>query len=872
MTTCKLHLVVTLMFAVLTTVDIPDAAAFKLTTHETINERAAGISGTGSYLKNVLGLKDGLVTTFRRKSDDERTGLRWILFGGGAEDLFDESEWFGALYRSRNHFHNPLLTWDASGLRTFSLCPPFIVRGESSPRWAQNADQGQSGQAAWADARKAYFEALTLWAVVDRDDGWTRTLQVLGQQMHLVADLAVPAHTRNDTHCPVSDRFEAWALRNKPRVDSILSATLQPVDPSIFSINVPVDDQVAKVPIARLMDTDQYDGTNPTDTMRLTVGLAEYTNANFFSDHTVFEDHRWGDPSFRYPSFASVELGNEEDGPGGVRRRYFLKTQDGDTGYRLAVPSALYESLPEALRDQEKALDDKVLEDYAARLLPKAVSYSAALVDYFFRGKLEATLEGDPANVQRLLLKGRNASSEALEGGGTLAVYGDYAGGAREPLASWTLLESVAPGDLLPGQPLAFSPPTDRPVPERYMVVYQGSLGEEKKDNPPGFGGAVIGKAAKYVGIIEQLFVNAADGDVYFRNGTLVTKLNVRSQLPSGSLVILRSWGTRNDTFLVEGGVPGEDVSYFYVFTLNRPRPDQVFRDPPVATLVRAPEFFDPFFMRSQLPPFARPQVLNYRALLDDNLNVILPGDYCLDIPDPFHMEREECHALVVNHTARTIVFDLPPSTLGAPSAGLGFTGVFASMVLHLDASNPGESRIVVEGFHNIYADNDSYRVYLGVVDGNGSVVTTLMGWEPFRMASYLQAEPQRGGRHLMWVKSDDNDTRVYLSSLVDGTSTEIGVGEADVESVWAASLLSVAPDHLLRTASPPYFVKGWTADGTVVLPRVGTPGFPPEDPDLASVKRLADPPLGVSFPTGSFCGWSLCSLWQVIEDPDMLR
>jgi len=328
----------------------------------------------------------------------------------------------------------------------------------------------------------------------------------------------------------------------------------------------------------------------------------------------------------------------------------------------------------------------------------------------------------------------------------------------------------------------------------------------------------------------------------------------------------------------VEGALPSGDASYLYVFTLNRPRPDQVFRDPPVATLVRAPELFDPSFLRSQLPPYARPQIFNTRALLDDNLNVILHGEYCLDIPDPYDMEREECHALVVNHTARTILLDLPPSALGAPSNPAGFTGVFASMVLHLDASNPGESRIVVDGFRNTYADdNDSFRVYLGVVDGNGGVVTTLMGWGPFDMPFYPQAGPQRGGRHLMWGKSEDNDpernnTRVYLSSLVDGTSTEIGAGFADLESVGAASLLSVAPDHLLRTAAPTYFVKGWTTDGTVVLPRAGTPGFPPEDPDLASLNRLADPPPGVTVPTGTSCGWSFCSLWQVIEDPDMLR
>ena len=413
--------------------------------------------------------------------------------------------------------------------------------------------------------------------------------------MHLVADLAVPAHTRNDIHCPVSDRFEAWASRNKPRVDSILSASLLAVGPGIFSIKVPVDDQVAKVPIARLMDTDQYDGTNPTDTMRLTVGLAEYTNANFFSDHTVFEDHRQGNPSFRYPSFASVELGAEEDGPGGVRRRYFLKTHDGDTGYRMAVPSALYESLPDALRDQEKALDDKVLEDYAGRLLPKAVTYSAALLDYFFRGKLEVTIEGDPADSEKLQLTARNASSEPL-GGGTLEVYGDYAAGERRQHGSWPIQGPVAPGDDLPSQ--SFSP--DSPTPQRYMVVYQGNLGEEKKGNPPGFGGAVIGKAAKYGGVLEELilFRTANNSyDVYFRNSNQVVLLGLSENLgvvsATGVAPAEVHWGVDSNHFFVKNyekrTVSGFEIGVpvYWIYRIDRPDNSVSGDDPVQVALVK---------------------------------------------------------------------------------------------------------------------------------------------------------------------------------------------------------------------------------------------------------------------------------------------
>ncbi|QTA84925.1 hypothetical protein [Desulfonema magnum] len=37
-------------------------------------------------------------------------------------------------------------------------------------------------------------------------------------------------------------------------------------------------------------------------------------------------------------------------------------------------------------------MDEKCFEDYATKLLPRAVEHSADLLDYFFRGRLEITL------------------------------------------------------------------------------------------------------------------------------------------------------------------------------------------------------------------------------------------------------------------------------------------------------------------------------------------------------------------------------------------------------------------------------------------------------------------------------------------------
>jgi hypothetical protein len=845
---------------------VPGVWAFRLETHRAVNERAAIVSSLDAYLKAELGLRDG-----RQEVVNSIVLQDWLRIGGAEEDLFLNNEGGGAYNRSRHHFQNSLLPWDQAGLSGRCLFGLFPIDGQASVRWAQSDVDQAGGSARWSDARRLFLDSLVLPTKLERDSAAADLFKILGQQMHLVSDLAVPAHSRNDIHCtPGAETFEIWADARENRQ---LLSTMQAIgpDPSIFTVGVPIQDPIARVPVARLWDTGTYRAQRNADlTLSGPVGLAEYASANFFSKRTIFS------LAFPYPARTSVgaNLVTGIDPKTGQLRQYFAKVRDGQPLNRLATPGALFTYVPDALKDKNIGLDSSIFAEYATHLFPRAIGYSAALLDYFFRGRLEAKIGPDPAQPQMLLFAGRNASSEPLNDG-TLKVYGDYTSEGRVELGSWTISRPVAPGsDLLPAQPVSVSPPTDRPVPERYMVVYQGSLGEEKKDSPPGFGGAVIGKAAKYVGIIEQIFVNQTDGDVYFRNGTLVTKLNVRSQLRAGSLVSLRSWGARNDTFLVEGAVPGEDVSHFYVFTLSRPQPDRVFGDPPTATLVRGPEVLDVPWMRGLPLGFGGVIALNYLAALDDNLDVILPGYYVVYIPDPYTPDQTDVHGVLLNNTARTVLFDLRASALGAPAGPSVQSEAALQMILRLDATRRDQSRIVVSGSQ--FDGTGQSWGYLGVVDGNGTEVARFVDWEPSHSA-YLLGGLARGGRHLLWAKFDDNDsdgssTAVYASYVDGGKSTQIGTGEADWELAAGASLVPVASDFLLRTATPAFFVKGWTPDGTVVLAPADSPGFPPEDVDFSSLKRLADLPSGVSVPASTFCGFGYCSVWQVIEDPDLLR
>ena len=342
-----------------------------------------------------------------------------------------------------------------------------------------------------------------------------------------------------------------------------------------------------------------------------------------------------------------------------------------------------------------------------------------------------------------------------------------------------------------------------------------------------------------------------------------------------GSQVSLHSWGSRNDTFLVEGAVRGEDASHFYVFTLSRPRADRVFRDPPTATLIRGPELFDVQWMRGLPLGFHGVDALSYLAALDDNLDVILPGYYVVYIPDPYSPDLTDSHGVLVNNTARTVLLDLGAAALGAPTLGPSAQSeALPQMILRLDATHPDRSRIVISGAQSD-GTGQSWG-YLGVVDGNGKEVARFADWEPFQSALLL-GRVARGGRHMLWAKFDDNDrdgtnTAVYASYVDGGMSRQIGTGDADWELVAGASLVPVASDFLLRVAAPVFFVKGWTPDGTVVLAQAETPGFPPEDADFSPLKRLAEPPSGVSVPTGTFCGFGYCSVWQVIEDPELLE
>ncbi len=366
-------------------------------THKRITEKGVHGSVVDNYLIQTLGLRDGLETKF--PSNSERSILFLLKEASKIEDI--------PKCRATNHFHNPLKPWDQSAM---SDDPWWLDLGCSSWRpWYSNVTWATGFLSpngpritptnqwmGWKDARDYYYWALTAISKGDRETNFAKTFLALGQVAHLLQDVGVPAHVRNDftshyiSYGPTINGLALNKFENyvKGRPELVGSAGL--AKPSL--INPRLTD---------FWDKDQYMGNNPSDS--LTQGLAEFTNANYLSDWTIPNNNPTQGHSFPFPTVGAANTRLCEDlAPGSTDIRRYVSRGSGAcppiTEARMAdhfaTPSLLNEESSitnENLSSLKLGLDENVHNTYAKELIPRAIGYSAALFDYFFRGRLQVT-------------------------------------------------------------------------------------------------------------------------------------------------------------------------------------------------------------------------------------------------------------------------------------------------------------------------------------------------------------------------------------------------------------------------------------------------------------------------------------------------
>lgn len=220
-----------------------------------------------------------------------------------------------------------------------------------------------------------------------------KCFRAVGQVLHLLQDSSVPAHVRNDfsqghtmvrpvpTETPlewIGNGYELYVKRNnrKPWFESVIKGNL--TDPFI----------------TQFWDTGQLD-ENYNGIAMDTLGLAEYTNFNFLSAYTMFIDE------FPFPKAEHCEIIIDAP-PNGIPDldRKYLSSTNGHPGEEinpLAIVGYLnyfrkvYADLPNISNEKLPVfLDEACYEEYAKKLIPRAVGYSAELLDYFFRGTMDA--------------------------------------------------------------------------------------------------------------------------------------------------------------------------------------------------------------------------------------------------------------------------------------------------------------------------------------------------------------------------------------------------------------------------------------------------------------------------------------------------
>lgn len=401
-------------------------------THRILTTKALSFSVLGQYdYIRKLGLTS---YNFTPLTLIDRTLIcsEWLLDGAEKED---ESRALSAIMaRSDNHFHDPLKEFQYAYLTDFEFTdgPPY-----SAVVWAQNHSQANypEGDNSWRTVRDSLFSGLTTSILSERKHYFAKMFKALGHQVHLIQDMAVPDHVRNDSH-PLNSVFdgfftnnkgsyrciEGWALHNAGTVEDFANSPCFPGAKLLKGFSLEMQSNLE--PTSRLTDINAFRGI-PLAPME-DQGLAEYANSNFFSEDTTwFSNDWWYLPGpkhvYAFPSKTHISL-IEEDREipilgGTYKAKYFKKTNEGEDVQHLLRWDFLDGGF----------LDDQCHEEYASKLVPRAVGYSAALLNYFFRGQIEIALpdEGIYASCTdgtktfwTIKMKARNATpGETMEDG-----------------------------------------------------------------------------------------------------------------------------------------------------------------------------------------------------------------------------------------------------------------------------------------------------------------------------------------------------------------------------------------------------------------------------------------------------------------------
>jgi hypothetical protein len=340
----------------------------------------------------------------------------------------------------------------------------------------------------FSQGRQYYYNALTATSEAERKANLARMFRTLGDVMHIMQDMAQPQHTRNDSHGLPGSWYEVYTDKKREKNElPYIGATILPfatareyfTDLAQFSSDNFVSAGTNFDEAAQLGYNLPVAGT-PTDVP--VQALEPPVSAEILGKC---------DPSKPcimtfYPTNQTVE--NKRAAALSIFDQYLGQKT---VTYTEPVNSTTYTT------NRVFKLNSYTFDTALPLLIPRAVAYSAGILDYFFRGQID--MAPDTGNPGKYLIS--NAGSEDMSG--NFALYYDAVDGSRYPVpgAAWSDLPVSANSQ---ANNLSVDWPSN-PAPQtsgEFTLVFNGDMGAEKrgvssKGVPDSSIGAVVSKKVK---------------------------------------------------------------------------------------------------------------------------------------------------------------------------------------------------------------------------------------------------------------------------------------------------------------------------------------------------------------------------------------
>jgi hypothetical protein len=242
-------------------------------------------------------------------------------------------------------------------------------------------------------------------------------------------------------------------------------------DPALFTIVPPPGEAVARVPVARLIDADVYNAQSPDPNVTLSgpVGLAEFANANFFSEDTL-------DGQFPFPRREGL-VRESRPAPGSANvRAYFSKPAGQGLPTAVAMAECVSDRWIVGRSAPYACVDEAVWEETATHMLPRAVGYARGVLDYFFRGRLKVVQVGDGEGG--FFIDIENTSNEPMDG--VFEVHGRYQKGTPTEFRRLVSVLNQTAVTIGPGGDERFPLQVSGAATPHHVLVFRGRLGGEE--------------------------------------------------------------------------------------------------------------------------------------------------------------------------------------------------------------------------------------------------------------------------------------------------------------------------------------------------------------------------------------------------------